>query len=78
MKVGTMDRYFVDTLGENALVADTRIFSPLAGAGPGLCDPIGRYMYLFERSKLRANVRPLNGAQSAPRERLEPSNRGSE
>jgi hypothetical protein len=26
---------------------DTRIFSPLAGAG--LCVPIGRYMYLFKR-----------------------------
>src|SRR6476659_5093896 len=32
--------------GQNR-TADTRIFSPLAV--PGLCDTIGRYVYLFER-----------------------------
>ena len=32
--------------GQNR-TADTRIFSPLAVAG--LCDTIGRYLYLFKR-----------------------------
>jgi len=31
----------------SADISDTRIFSPLAVAG--LCDTIGRYVYLFER-----------------------------
>jgi hypothetical protein len=46
MKVGTTARYFVDTVGDsgNLLAPGTRIFSPLAGAG--LCDTIGRYVYL--------------------------------